>query len=162
MKMKRLHLGSVSFGPDSLEELRAHVAAGPGKRTGGSGRLLHLHQRVHEALLALAVAHNVTPLPERAGFQASSPDEVALVEFARDAGLQLVERSPDRMRLERGAAPAPAESLAFEILALMPFTSETKVRRLSLPLASPRRLTCARSGWGCWCAARARRARGSC
>ena len=44
-----------------------------------------------DLIVTLAVCHNVTPL-EGGSFQASSPDEIALVKFACTLGLELVRR----------------------------------------------------------------------
>ena len=46
-------------------------------------------------MLALALCHNVTPITEDDGtksYQASSPDEIALVTIAESLGLKLIER----------------------------------------------------------------------
>lgn len=53
---------------------------------------------VRDSITALAVCHNVTPVypdendPTRREFQASSPDEIALVRFADSLGMKLIER----------------------------------------------------------------------
>jgi phospholipid-translocating ATPase len=96
MVFKRLHLGTVSFGVDSMDEIMAHL----------KNSFLHDSQvsfnkntimrrtivtRVRDATEALALCHNVTPVnngehesdPEvelydniKVSYQASSPDEV--------------------------------------------------------------------------------------
>ena len=54
------------------------------------------HFIVRDLILALILCHNVTPTypdekdPLRKEFQASSPDEVALVKFAEELGMSLV------------------------------------------------------------------------
>ena len=55
-------------------------------------------------------------------YQASSPDEVAIVKWTESVGLTLVFR--DRRRIELQAPDGTR--LAFEILELFPFTSESK------------------------------------
>ena len=48
--------------------------------------------------LAISLCHNVTPVypnaddPEEKDFQASSPDEIALVKFAEEMGIKLERR----------------------------------------------------------------------
>merc|ERR1719431_1521151 len=100
-------------------------------------------ERVTEAVLALALCHNVTPVYEEGGeagesdspevdqaqgvggkvtYQASSPDEVALVEWAGWAGLKLAARTMTEITL---TAPQ-GTTLGFDILQVFPFTSETK------------------------------------
>jgi phospholipid-translocating ATPase len=49
-----------------------------------------------DLILALAVCHNVTPL-EGGNFQASSPDEIALVKFACVLGLELEKRDQNNI-----------------------------------------------------------------
>ncbi len=100
--------------------------------------------RLKDAVVALAVCHNVshptclpvelvfiphslqvTPVTNDDGtvtYQASSPDEVAIVRWTESVGLTLVSRERTRMTL-RG----PDGSLhIFNILAVFPFTSESK------------------------------------
>uniref|UniRef100_A0A5F9CCM0 Phospholipid-transporting ATPase n=1 Tax=Oryctolagus cuniculus TaxID=9986 RepID=A0A5F9CCM0_RABIT len=114
MVFKRLHLGTVSYGTDTMDEIQSHLmnsysqvhsqAAGntpgsaPLRRAPSSAPKIRksVSSRIHEAVKALALCHNVTPVYEsRAGvtgetefaeadqdfsdenrtYQASSPDE---------------------------------------------------------------------------------------
>jgi len=95
---------------------------------------------VTAAVTALGVCHNVTPvydtenieeggsLPESeqgmdvVSYQASSPDEVALVEWAGWAGLKLSNRTLTHITL----TGPEGTTLGYEILQTFPFTSETK------------------------------------
>lgn len=58
---------------------------------------------MRDLITALGTCHNVTPTYEKEGdmstraFQASSPDEVALVKFADEMGMQLIERDQSKM-----------------------------------------------------------------
>ena len=99
---------------------------------------------------ALALCHNVTPVYEtnlenttidelateadqaseaivsnvlgNVTYQASSPDEVALVEWSEEMGLTLIERSLTHMKLR-----TPLGDIAsYTVLQIFPFTSETK------------------------------------
>ncbi len=77
---------------------------------------------------ALALCHNVTPVFLENGekdFQASSPDEVALVKFAEQIGLALQERDQNSIVLK---GPEDAEEFPekYQILAIFPFSSESK------------------------------------
>ena len=110
--------------------------------------------RVHEAVKALALCHNVTPvrkgegngeseepvsLPKLDGiaednegdvgavsddftYQASSPDEVALVTWAETVGLSLINRDLTTMTLRS----PHGQIMVYEILQIFPFTSESK------------------------------------
>ncbi|XP_036100165.1 probable phospholipid-transporting ATPase IIB isoform X3 [Molossus molossus] len=114
MAFKRLHLGTVSYGSDTMDEIQSHVrsscaqvhaqasgdtgSSAPPRKAQSSGPKARksVSSRVHEAVKALALCHNVTPVYEsRAGttgeteyaevdqdfsdenrtYQASSPDE---------------------------------------------------------------------------------------
>lgn len=111
---------------------------------------LRLQHSLRRAVTALALCHNVTPTIDEDGklvFQASSPDEVALVEYAHKVGIKLVERTQTKIVLQtpllkEGARQNhhstvvatsssslidPAfETEVYEILNLFPFTSESK------------------------------------
>lgn len=158
MSFKKLHLGTMLFARDSLEDIyqyakaafyRDAVAAGlidedsipsshvtPMSRdsairsgSGGdfgrdSSKGRRAQRQVQEALLAIALAHNVTPVEENGqrALQAASPDEVALVKFAESVGVVLKERSMSRVVLR---VPGDIE-LKYDILAEFPFTSAAK------------------------------------
>ena len=103
-------------------------------------------------ITALAVCHNVTPVVEedattgdrRRAYQASSPDEVALVKFTETVGLTLSQRTFRTITLTNpeGAEEVRRGAIArghthrsltnaclmqeFEVLDIFPFTSETK------------------------------------
>ena len=55
-------------------------------------------------------------------YQASSPDEVALVQWSEEMGLALIERTLTTMKLRT----PEAEIAGYSILQIFPFTSETK------------------------------------
>jgi phospholipid-translocating ATPase len=96
--------------------------------------------RVAEAVKALALCHNVTPVQDdnededaveadrnrsqsrNVTYQASSPDEVALVQWAEEMGLVLVDRDLSSMKLRSPAG----DILPYTILQVFPFTSESK------------------------------------
>lgn len=76
-------------------------------------------------MTALILCHNVTPVYNDAGereFQASSPDEVALVKFVDELGLRLVERDENKIVIE---APGGRRE-TYQVLANFPFSSDTK------------------------------------
>ena len=72
---------------------------------------------------ALALCNNVTPIfqDNKKMFQASSPDEIALVEFAQDIGVELYSRSSKKMVLRTLKGKD-----RYHILEIFPFTSATK------------------------------------
>lgn len=92
--------------------------------------------RVYDAVLSLALCHNVTPteevwspgqavplevtVPE---YQAVSPDEVAIVKWAASMGIVLVHRDVATMTLFVASVSA---LLRFQVLHVFPFSSERK------------------------------------
>lgn len=103
--------------------------------------------RIKDAVQALALCHNVTPVYENnencetgsitseteadqhlqasvsaVTYQASSPDEVALVQWTQDVGLALSRRDLNSMQLKT----PDGRLINYSILQIFPFTSETK------------------------------------
>uniref|UniRef100_A0A4W3HUA5 Phospholipid-transporting ATPase n=1 Tax=Callorhinchus milii TaxID=7868 RepID=A0A4W3HUA5_CALMI len=149
MVFKRLHLGTVSYGTDTMDEIQNHIIVCASryppkvKATSAPKVRKSVHSRIHEAVKAIALCHNVTPVYEsRAGvngeteyaeadqdfsdenrtYQASSPDEVALVQWTQSVGLTLVSRDLSSMQLKTPGG----QILPFIILQVFPFTSESK------------------------------------
>ncbi|XP_044941188.1 probable phospholipid-transporting ATPase IIB isoform X3 [Mustela putorius furo] len=161
MVFKRLHLGTVSYGADTMDEIQSHLrnpysqmqppAGGqaasttpPRKAQSTAPKVRKsVSSRVHEAVKAIALCHNVTPVYEpRAGapteaedaeadqdfsdgnrtYQAASPDEVALVQWTESVGLTLVSRDLASMQLRSPSG----QLLTFSVLQTFPFTSESK------------------------------------
>nr|XP_055158858.1 probable phospholipid-transporting ATPase IIB isoform X3 [Nyctereutes procyonoides]XP_055188993.1 probable phospholipid-transporting ATPase IIB isoform X3 [Nyctereutes procyonoides] len=161
MVFKRLHLGTVSYGADTMDEIQNHLrnpysqmqsqASGnntsstlPRKAQSSAPKVRKsVSSRVHEAVKAIALCHNVTPVYEpRAGmtgeaeyteadqdfsdgnrtYQAASPDEVALVQWTESVGLTLVSRDLASMQLRTPSG----QILTYSILQMFPFTSESK------------------------------------
>uniref|UniRef100_A0A8C2MAM8 Phospholipid-transporting ATPase n=1 Tax=Cricetulus griseus TaxID=10029 RepID=A0A8C2MAM8_CRIGR len=161
MVFKRLHLGTVSYGTDTMDEIQSHVlnsylqvhsqpsghnpSSAPPRRSQASTPKVKksVSSRIHEAVKAIALCHNVTPVYEaRAGvtgetefaeadqdfsdenrtYQASSPDEVALVRWTESVGLTLVSRDLASMQLKTPSG----QVLTYCILQMFPFTSESK------------------------------------
>ncbi|KAJ6665700.1 hypothetical protein lerEdw1_002070 [Lerista edwardsae] len=149
MVFKRLHLGTVAYGLDSMDEVQSHifsiytqqsqelpVSKGP---TLATKVRKTLSSRVHEAVKAIALCHNVTPVYESNGvtdqaeaerhyedscrvYQAASPDEVALVQWTESVGLTLVGRDQSSVQLRTPGG----HILNYTILQIFPFTYESK------------------------------------
>ncbi|KAK2460436.1 hypothetical protein APHAL10511_007601 [Amanita phalloides] len=140
MEMKKLHMGTMSFGYDSMDEVAHQLAVAfgaPGEyaqfRQGSlaTGAQLatrgrrDMSSRVRDVVLSLALCHNVTPVSNDDGtvtYQASSPDEVAIVTWTQSVGLTLVFRDRTRIELQ----DPMGSRLKFEVLNIFPFTSESK------------------------------------
>lgn len=139
MELKKLHMGTMSYGVDSMDEVASQLAAALDfsthesdegnkrnsvKLLGTRGRR-DLSSRVKDVVLALGLCHNVTPVANDDGsitYQASSPDEVAIVRWTESVGLTLSSRERTKMELKA----ASGQTLSFEVLEIFPFTSETK------------------------------------
>uniref|UniRef100_A0A4W3IY00 Phospholipid-transporting ATPase n=1 Tax=Callorhinchus milii TaxID=7868 RepID=A0A4W3IY00_CALMI len=152
MVFRRLHLGTVSYGMDSMDEVQSHIfsaytqwiqtsAHRPGAPSAAPKIRKTVSVRVHEAVKAIALCHNVTPVYESHGpectdqaeaeqnyedacriYQAASPDEVALVQWTESIGLTLVGRDQSSMQLRTPGG----QILNFSILQVFPFTYESK------------------------------------
>ncbi|XP_046942281.1 probable phospholipid-transporting ATPase IIB isoform X4 [Lynx rufus] len=161
MVFKRLHLGTVSYGADTMDEIQGHLrnpcpqmqsqaggnnaSSTPPRKAQSSAPKVRksVSSRVHEAVKAIALCHNVSPVYEsRASvggeaeyaeadqdfsdgnrtYQAASPDEVALVQWTESVGLTLVSRDLGSMQLRTPSG----QIQTYCILQMFPFTSESK------------------------------------
>lgn len=81
-----------------------------------------------DLITALSLCHNVTPAyPDPNDdsireFQASSPDEIALVKFADHLGMQLIDRDQNQITIKNPAG----NKEQYEVMANFPFSSDTK------------------------------------
>lgn len=119
----------------------AHGSTATGIQLATRGRR-DMSSRVRDVVLSLALCHNVrfssivrrmesyinlqvTPVTDDDGsvtYQASSPDEVAIVRWTESIGLTLVFRDRTRIELQ-----IPSGSrVVFDVLDIFPFTSESK------------------------------------
>ena len=86
------------------------------------------HFVVRDLILALSLAHNVTPVypdeddRDKKEFQASSPDEIALVKFAESLDYKLVQREEQFIKLIN----PKGDDEEYDILQIFPFSSESK------------------------------------
>ncbi|KAG8567401.1 hypothetical protein GDO81_013607 [Engystomops pustulosus] len=147
MVFKRLHLGTVAYGMDSMDEVQSHIfsvytqpSQDPPAQKGTTTKVRKtMSSRVYEAVKGIALCHNVTPSYESNGvtdqaeaerqfedscrvYQASSPDEVALVQWTESVGLTLVGRDQSSMQLRTPGG----QIMNFTILQIFPFTYESK------------------------------------
>ncbi|CAG8701897.1 42752_t:CDS:10 [Gigaspora margarita] len=132
MELKKLHMGTMAFNYESWDEVRNHLStafgkakAGPSTSITGKGRR-DMSLRVKDIILALALCHNVTPVIDSENdtitYQASSPDEVAIVRLTEEVGLTLVFRDVSEIHLRT----PDGDVLEYLILQTFPFTSESK------------------------------------
>lgn len=117
-----------------------------------------MSSRVREAVIALATCHNVTPVTNDDGtvtYQASSPDEVAIVQWTESVGMRLVARDRTSMTLRpastsgspvRELHETTALDLTYDILLVFPFTSESKRMGIILRARSSGEITFVQKG----------------
>ncbi|KAL3105938.1 hypothetical protein niasHT_024995 [Heterodera trifolii] len=119
MTFKRCQIGTVGYGDDDREdfddpELRRDMVSG---RNGNGAQ-------IYEFLTMLATCHSVVPEREESGrirFQASSPDEAALVRGAQNQGFTFHTRKPHEIVME-----ADGTDRTFELLNVLDFSSDRK------------------------------------
>ena len=145
MELKKIHVGTVSYANEAMDEVASfirqgfagnnlttpstiqgtHAGPGPAPRT-----RREIGSRVRDIILALALCHNVTPTTEErdgrkvVNYQASSPDEIAIVRYTEDVGLRLSYR--DRQNLVLEFTGSARVVVRVRILDIFPFTSDSK------------------------------------
>ncbi|EFQ97245.1 phospholipid-transporting ATPase 1 [Nannizzia gypsea CBS 118893] len=149
MELKKIHVGTVSYANEAMEEVASFVRQGfSASSSAGGNELLpftsasaqtssgpatrtrrEISSRVRDLILALALCHNVTPTKEEENgeivttYQASSPDEIAIVKYTEEVGLKLSHRDRQSIILTVGGSGI---SIKAKILDIFPFTSESK------------------------------------
>lgn len=148
MDLKKIHVGTVSYANEAMDEVRSYVLQGfstgvspnflvtPSSNymssSGGSTTRTRreIGSRVRDLVLALALCHNVTPSTEGEGgnstitYQASSPDEIAIVRWTESVGLRLMHR--DRHTITLQSVKTSRIVVRVKILEVFPFTSTGK------------------------------------
>lgn len=138
MIFKNLSLEQNQYKEEDIEELRRIMKA---ECTKENGPLPDLFKRIKEGntgrnykrqsdkvvrdmLTAIAVCHNVTPVDENGekSYQASSPDEIALVKLAESVGMSLEFRDQKSMKIINSIG----KEENYEVLENFPFSSDTK------------------------------------
>ncbi|KAH8695117.1 putative phospholipid-translocating P-type ATPase [Talaromyces proteolyticus] len=150
MELKKTHVGTVSYANEAMEEVTSYIrqvfalsdisqtslvtpssvfasqaGAGAATRT-----RREIGARVRDLILALALCHNVTPTTEEedgckvTNYQASSPDEIAIVKYTEEVGLRVAYR--DRKRIFLESTHTNQVVVRVNILDVFPFTSDSK------------------------------------
>lgn len=135
MELRKIHMGKMSYSLDAMEQLKDIISEvfSPKDRTEIKiQRTIDISVRIRDAIIALGLCHNVTPVFEEGSkdisYQASSPDEVAIVEWIARMGLTLYhrDRTSISLRLPNSDLESEERLLKFDILDIFPFTSESK------------------------------------
>jgi phospholipid-translocating ATPase len=113
---------SESFSDNQLTESRGSVhSKRPKKLRRQRGKI------IRDTITAMVLCNNVTPIVDEndsnnVTYQASSPDEVALVKFAESLNMKLTNRTDKEIRM----IDAANNLEEYEVLANFPFSSDTK------------------------------------
>ncbi|KAL2871357.1 aminophospholipid-translocating P4-type ATPase NEO1 [Aspergillus lucknowensis] len=145
MELKKIHVGTVSYANDAMEEVASYVrqSFGGNSLTTASAAFgtqaglqtaprtrREIGSRVRDIVLALALCHNVTPTVDEedgvkvTSYQASSPDEIAIVRYTEEVGLKVSYR--DRQTIVLESTDTGCVVVRVRILDIFPFTSESK------------------------------------
>ncbi|OAL55553.1 phospholipid-translocating P-type ATPase-like protein [Pyrenochaeta sp. DS3sAY3a] len=148
MVMKKIHIGTVSYANEAMDEVSSYVrqcftppageaasfvtpsSAYSAPLTSATRTRREIGSRVRDVVLALALCHNVTPTTEEedgemvTSYQASSPDEIAIVKWTEAVGLKLLSRDRESMVLL--SCDSGNAVVRVRILNVFPFTSEGK------------------------------------
>ncbi|KAI0379838.1 phospholipid-translocating P-type ATPase [Hypomontagnella monticulosa] len=148
MEMKKIHVGTVSYANEAMDEVVAYIRHGFVGTLGDKALVTpsssynttagvtatrtrrEIGSRVRDVVLALALCHNVTPTVEEengqtiTSYQASSPDEIAIVRWTESVGLRLAYR--DRKRIVLESTESGKVVVQVRILDIFPFTSDGK------------------------------------
>lgn len=140
MVFKKLAMEYAHFDLDNLNDLKTELEEncklgnGPNSdqqdgQTQSQNKKRRDQQYIcRDFVTALALCHNVTPtFPDEhdksiVEFQASSPDEVALVKFADSMNMKLIERDQNLIVIKNAAD----KEERYDVLANFPFSSESK------------------------------------
>ncbi|OQD75763.1 hypothetical protein PENDEC_c006G01569 [Penicillium decumbens] len=145
MELKKIHVGTVSYANEAMDEVASFIRQGfagnalttPstvfGTQAGQSAAprtRREIGSRVRDIILALALCHNVTPTTEeedgqkKTAYQASSPDEIAIVRYTEEVGLKLSYR--DRQNVVLESTDSKQVVVRVRILDIFPFASDSK------------------------------------
>ncbi|KAK4988328.1 putative aminophospholipid-translocase [Elasticomyces elasticus] len=149
MELKKIHVGTVSYANDAMDEVSSYIRqsfaptsaelghslfapSSAFTATTGSGTRTRreIGLRVRDLVVTLALCHNVTPTTDEIdghdviSYQASSPDEIAIVKWTEHIGLRLLHR--DRKSITLQFVDDSRTVVKVRILNVFPFTSDSK------------------------------------
>ncbi|KAL7934134.1 hypothetical protein V8C35DRAFT_46671 [Trichoderma chlorosporum] len=100
-------------------------------------------QKAKQFLLCIALCHTCLPETNESGeieYQAASPDELALVEAARDLGYILIDRPAQSIKLQMQGADGGLQTETYQALDVIEFSSKRK--RMSIIVRMPDNRIC--------------------
>ena len=119
---------SESSGSEEIESSTISISSSQSTEVKKKKRIhRHRSKLIRDTITAMCLCNNVTPVADdndqnKMAYQASSPDEVALVKFAVTLNMRLVGRTDKEIKL----TDAADNTEEFEVLANFPFSSDTK------------------------------------
>jgi phospholipid-translocating ATPase len=131
MELKKLHIGTVSYSAESMEEVskiildQSHTETPLLSSISSQRGRREVNSRVRDAVFSLAVCHNVTPTLNELNvvqYQAASPDEIAIIQWIASLGLHLIHRDRHTLHLKS----EDGTIFIYDILNIFPFTSANK------------------------------------
>ena len=123
----RIHEGNLSnrdsFNNISTDSLKDSINSNIGSKK----KRRSTTKIIRDTITSMVLCNNVTPIqdkdnPEKYTYQASSPDEVALVKFAESLKMRLIYRTDSEIHIKNTIDTIEE----YEILANFPFSSDTK------------------------------------
>ncbi|KAL7795311.1 hypothetical protein V8C37DRAFT_374063 [Trichoderma ceciliae] len=122
-------------GPDmKTEELLEYIRRRPNTA---------FSQKAKQFLLCIALCHTCLPETNESGdieYQAASPDELALVEAARDLGYVLIDRPAQSITLQTQDSDGTLQTETYQVLDVIEFSSKRK--RMSIIVRMPDNRIC--------------------
>ncbi|KAM0450787.1 hypothetical protein ACHAO4_006177 [Trichoderma viride] len=100
-------------------------------------------QKAKQFLLCIALCHTCLPETNESGdieYQAASPDELALIEAARDLGYVLIDRPAQSIKLQMQDTDGTLQTETYQVLDVIEFTSKRK--RMSIIVRMPDNRIC--------------------
>lgn len=95
-------------------------------------------RKAHDFILSMAICHTALPEKNEDGgtdFQASSPDELALLKAAQDLGYLLIQRSTQSITLHQTDSTSHETRQTYEVMDVIEFSSKRK--RMSIIVRCP-------------------------
>lgn len=128
MEMKKIHLGTICYSKELNREISKNLAKVLNGRNDSRAVFNRgkkdINARLYDLVQALSVCHNVTPVisEDEVTYQASSPDEVAIVRWTECVGMKLYKRN----RMTITIRDPLNDEQDYQVLHMFPFTSDTK------------------------------------
>ena len=122
---EKIKNGNDSISMENLDESRDSLISTSNKRKKRIKR--KRNKLIRDTITAMLLCNNVTPIidendNEKITYQASSPDEIALVKFAETLNMKLIYRTDKLLKIKNASGTVEE----YEVLANFPFSSETK------------------------------------